>query len=96
MECAMFQTQVSEPRPYASPTEHQKDAAMSDGWRLIDDDTPRDRLLRLRGSKPKPFECVGHFVGAGWAGVADGRTTGAIFPEEWKPLDTAKADAVSK
>jgi hypothetical protein len=92
----MFQKQVGEPRPYASPTAHQKDAApMLGSWRLIDDDTPRDRPLRLRGSKPKPFECVGHFVGAGWAGVADGRTTGAIFPEEWKPLNSAP-DVVGK
>jgi hypothetical protein len=63
---------------------------MSESWRPIDDAAPRDgTLLRLWcpgvGPNPKPFECDGHFVGGGWAGVEDGRITGVIDPRKWKP-----------
>jgi hypothetical protein len=66
---------------------------MSESWQRMDD-APRDgTLLRLWcrgvGPNPKPFECIGRFVGIGWVAVEDDHVAGVIDPQQWKPLRPA-------
>ncbi len=59
---------------------------MTKNWQPINTARRDTTLVRLRGLVPKPFECVGCFVGSGWAEFKDGRNQGMIDPLEWLPL----------
>jgi hypothetical protein len=59
---------------------------MTKDWQPINTALRDITLVRLRGQLPKPFECVGHFVGVGWVAVKEGRIQGAVDPLEWAPL----------
>jgi len=68
-----------------------RDTPMPTDWQPIET-APRDGTLLCLwcpgvGPDPKPFECVGRFIGFGWASFVGDRNACVVDPRRWKPLD---------